>query len=285
MRAQQKQVGRFWFRFPTGESGADVYDRIKSWWTESILTVNERVGYDPVDAVVVITHSLTMRFVLMQLYSWSPFTFHSVWNAKPCDMYVLRRDLTKPGISPYVLDTVHGDTPASSVAVWVEMIKTTSDGKDDDNPTERHKATTVRKKFVLDDYLSVPPPRTVQTDIIKQRLRQQYPNEIPSIEAIQSISLVDEYDDELDGEEKDGGSGNSNDDGRTDDDATDDDATDEFLWRHHRRNDSSFLTTMMTEPPINASGLTNHAPIEQSFRWNCTPQKSNFDCSSDTSKQ
>ncbi len=23
------KVGRFWYRFPTGESGADVYDRIK----------------------------------------------------------------------------------------------------------------------------------------------------------------------------------------------------------------------------------------------------------------
>ena len=30
-RDQQLKVGRFWYRFPTGESGADVYDRIKSW--------------------------------------------------------------------------------------------------------------------------------------------------------------------------------------------------------------------------------------------------------------
>jgi broad specificity phosphatase PhoE len=52
-REEQKKVGRFWYRFPTGESGCDVLDRVKSWWSDSFLTVNERVGYDPIDAVVV----------------------------------------------------------------------------------------------------------------------------------------------------------------------------------------------------------------------------------------
>jgi broad specificity phosphatase PhoE len=52
-REEQKRVGRFWYRFPTGESGCDVLDRVKSWWSDSFLTVNERVGYDPIDAVVV----------------------------------------------------------------------------------------------------------------------------------------------------------------------------------------------------------------------------------------
>ena len=52
-RSQQQKVGRFWYRFPTGESGCDVLDRVKSWWSDSFLLINERVGYDPVDAVVV----------------------------------------------------------------------------------------------------------------------------------------------------------------------------------------------------------------------------------------
>lgn len=55
-RAQQKKVGRFWYRFPTGESGADVFDRVKSWWFESVLEVNQRYGFDPIDAMVVVTH-------------------------------------------------------------------------------------------------------------------------------------------------------------------------------------------------------------------------------------
>ena len=86
-RQEQQKIGRFWYRFATGESGADVYDRVKSWWFESVLNVNTRIGYEPIDAMVVVTHGLTMRFVLMQLFSWSPTTFHSVWNASNCDIY------------------------------------------------------------------------------------------------------------------------------------------------------------------------------------------------------
>ena len=86
-RQEQQKIGRFWYRFATGESGADVYDRVKSWWFESVLNVNTRIGYEPIDAMVVVTHGSTMRFVLMQLFSWSPTTFHSVWNASNCDIY------------------------------------------------------------------------------------------------------------------------------------------------------------------------------------------------------
>ena len=118
-RKEQNHVGRFWYRFPTGESGADVYDRVKSWWSEGVLGVNTRAGVPPVDALVVVTHGLTMRFVLMQLYGWSPTTFHSVWNAENCDVYVLRKDLSRPGASPYVVDASAGDTPKSSTELLV----------------------------------------------------------------------------------------------------------------------------------------------------------------------
>lgn len=32
------QIGRFWYRFPTGESGADVYDRVKQVTPHSPLS-------------------------------------------------------------------------------------------------------------------------------------------------------------------------------------------------------------------------------------------------------
>lgn len=156
-REEQKSVGRFWYRFPTGESGSDVYDRVKSWWHESVLNVNSRVGYEPVDALVVVTHGLTMRFVLMQLFHWSPTTFHSVWNADNCDIYVLKKDLTKPGMSPYVLDDDMGETPQSSVDVIVAF----GNGK--------------REIFKLGDYLSIPPPRTTRFELMRDMLAEQYP--------------------------------------------------------------------------------------------------------------
>lgn len=77
LRTAQNQVGRFWYRFPTGESGADVYDRVKQWWYEAVLRVNMRPGQPDVETVLVTTHGLTMRLILMQLQGWSPNTFHT----------------------------------------------------------------------------------------------------------------------------------------------------------------------------------------------------------------
>ncbi|CAJ1937906.1 unnamed protein product [Cylindrotheca closterium] len=156
-RKEQKRVGRFWYRFPTGESGSDVYDRVKSWWQDDVMNVNERYGFEKVDAMVVVTHGLTMRFVLMQLFGWSPTTFHSVWNADNCSMYVLRKDLSKPGPSPYVFDEVSGDAPQSSIDLKVEF-----DGFHN-------------KIYKLHDYLKIPPPRTRHLNEVKAKLAEQYP--------------------------------------------------------------------------------------------------------------
>jgi hypothetical protein len=103
-----------------------------------------------------------MRFVLMQLYGWSPTTFHSVWNADNCSLYVLRKSLFKPGLSPYVLDPALGDMPKSSIEVRVEF---------GSSPSRRTRTLT------LHDYLSIPSPRTRQIDAILLRLQEQYPEE------------------------------------------------------------------------------------------------------------
>jgi broad specificity phosphatase PhoE len=80
-RQEQERVGRFWYRFPTGESGSDVLDRVKSWWYESVQSVNTRVGYEPVQAMVVVSHG-TYIYVYVYLYtlSLSPSVLsHSNW--------------------------------------------------------------------------------------------------------------------------------------------------------------------------------------------------------------
>jgi broad specificity phosphatase PhoE len=180
-REMQRKVGRFWYRFPTGESGADVYDRVKSWWFESVLCVNDRVGYDPVDALVVATHGLTMRFVLMQLYSWSPTTFHSVWNADNCNVYVLRKDLQKPGMSPYVLEDRYGDMPRSSIDLMVEL----TNGE-----------TSIYK---LEDYLGIPPPRTTRLELVKEKLEEQHSRTIrkEDIVRVTFMPIVDGKDEKI----------------------------------------------------------------------------------------
>lgn len=80
-RTEQLRVGRFFYRFPTGESGADVYGRLCSWWEGWVRGVNLRPGCERADALIVVSHGLTMRLILMQLYGWSPNTFSTIWNA------------------------------------------------------------------------------------------------------------------------------------------------------------------------------------------------------------
>jgi hypothetical protein len=112
-----------------------------------------------VDALVIVTHGLTMRFALMQLFGWSPTTFHSVWNAGNCDAYVLQKDLTKPGMSPYVLDPQNGDMPKSSIDLQIDFASQPG----------------CRQVYKLEDYLRLPPPRTMQLDLVKEKLEEQYP--------------------------------------------------------------------------------------------------------------
>jgi broad specificity phosphatase PhoE len=75
-RQEQQHVGRFWYRFPTGESGSDVLDRVKSWWYESVLTVNTRVGYEPVQAMVVVSHGMCVFYCFCFLTLVSLATRH-----------------------------------------------------------------------------------------------------------------------------------------------------------------------------------------------------------------
>jgi hypothetical protein len=142
---------------------------------------NERWGYERVNAVVVFSHGLTMRCCLMQLYSWSPTTFHTVYNVSNCGMYVLRKDLSIPGSSPYVLDGINGDVPESSIDVLTTF---QCNGTSDESPN------MMQKIFKLRDYLNIPPPRMTRIDIVKEKLVEQYPDEIQRTEDIQSIRFM-----------------------------------------------------------------------------------------------
>lgn len=165
-REEQKVVGRYFYRFPTGESGSDVYVRVKDWWDNSVLQLNLRPKYEQIDTVIVVTHGLTMRFILMQLFMWSPNTFHTVFNAGNCEMYVLQKDDSLPGHSPYALDPRQGDMPSSSIELLVEF----KDGQ---------------RKLRLKDYLSIPMPRTRHLSVAREMLAAQHnlnPEDIVNID-------------------------------------------------------------------------------------------------------
>jgi len=61
-----------------------------------------------------------------------------------------------PNKYPYELDPDEGDMPKSTAHIQIELI----DGE--------------KKKIGLNDYLSIPPPRTRQVDIAKKMIHQQH---------------------------------------------------------------------------------------------------------------
>lgn len=180
LRGEQKRVGRFYYRFPTGESGADVWDRTKQWWN-TLMSIN-LVQTDPIDTVVVVTHGLTMRLFLMQLYEWSPNTFHSVWNAGNCAMYVFDK-LDRPEIVcskeqgchrkhfiPYQLNSTLGDVPQSSIDVEVTF-----------------RSDSTKRKLVLNDFLALPQPRLHQFPLAKFALAKEYDLDVNDIDSIKCV--------------------------------------------------------------------------------------------------
>ena len=63
MRERQAH-GRFYYRFRSGESGCDVYDRMSSFWA-SLYRQMDNFGRPYVENVVIVAHGLTMRLFLM----------------------------------------------------------------------------------------------------------------------------------------------------------------------------------------------------------------------------
>ena len=103
-------------------------------------------------------------------------------------MYVLQRDLSKPGHAPYVLDAVNGDMPQSSIDVMVQLkAKSTSSSVDKEKTTASPLAPF---KLRLNNYLSVPPPRTTRLTLIAKMLADQYPDQIPSAHKVERILFM-----------------------------------------------------------------------------------------------
>lgn len=71
-RKDRHKYGRFYFRFPNGESGADVFDRVTTFF-DTIHRSWERAPSSSVrdDTVLIVTHGLTLRLFLMRWFQVS----------------------------------------------------------------------------------------------------------------------------------------------------------------------------------------------------------------------
>ena len=67
---EQKDFGRFFYRFSCGESGADVYDRA-SLFLDTLFREMDDGHHDPTQNIVIVSHGLFMRLFLMRYFRWN----------------------------------------------------------------------------------------------------------------------------------------------------------------------------------------------------------------------
>lgn len=86
---QRDQHGHFYWRFPHGESCADVYDRI-STFLSTLHRDFEKPDFP--HNVIIVTHGMTMRVLLMRWFHMSVEEFELLANPKNAAFYHLTLD-------------------------------------------------------------------------------------------------------------------------------------------------------------------------------------------------
>ncbi|KAA8493156.1 Phosphoglycerate mutase-like protein AT74 [Porphyridium purpureum] len=102
LMAEREICGRFYYRFPHGESGADVYDRVGLFLASIFRELDSRAR-PRWQNVVVVAHGLVIRVLLMRYLNWTiAEQFEGVWNPPNCAIWVLEKI---PGTGTYRLVT------------------------------------------------------------------------------------------------------------------------------------------------------------------------------------
>lgn len=89
IREERYKFGSFFYRFPFGESGADVYDRISSFF-DTMYRDFEKKEF-PINALIS-THGLTAKVFLMRWLHWSVEEFEYYDTPDNCQLLIMERD-------------------------------------------------------------------------------------------------------------------------------------------------------------------------------------------------
>ncbi|KAF6250885.1 histidine phosphatase superfamily [Scenedesmus sp. NREL 46B-D3] len=96
---ERLKYGRFFFRFPEGESAADVYDRMTMFQDHFVRDIACKRFADGT-SVMMVTHGLALRLFLMRWLHWTVDEFLQVHNPPTAAPVVLVREcpeLPEPG--------------------------------------------------------------------------------------------------------------------------------------------------------------------------------------------
>eukprot|EP00929_Paragymnodinium_shiwhaense_P024766 TRINITY_DN15141_c0_g1_i1.p1 TRINITY_DN15141_c0_g1~~TRINITY_DN15141_c0_g1_i1.p1 ORF type:complete len:367 (-),score=36.48 TRINITY_DN15141_c0_g1_i1:108-1208(-) len=84
---EKNTFGQFWFRFPEGESPADVYDRASS----VLEGLYRRWEFSQEGNLVLVTHGLFILVFLMRLFRYTTEEFYELDAIGNCELVVLER--------------------------------------------------------------------------------------------------------------------------------------------------------------------------------------------------
>ncbi|KAJ7563494.1 hypothetical protein O6H91_03G112800 [Diphasiastrum complanatum] len=125
MMESRDKFGRFFYRFPEGESAADVFDRVTSflesvWRDIDSNRLDKTGGRNPRCLnLVIVSHGVTMRVFLMRWFRWTTEQFENLYNPHNCEFRVMqlgtggryslfvhhsRKQLKDWGLSPEMID-------------------------------------------------------------------------------------------------------------------------------------------------------------------------------------
>ena len=93
-KAERSKFGRFFYRFPSGEAGLDVYSRVSSF-IPTLVRDCTRLDTEGTDLdntnLVIVTHGLALRFFLMRWFQWSVWDFEQSRNPENCELITMNK--------------------------------------------------------------------------------------------------------------------------------------------------------------------------------------------------
>jgi len=106
-KAERRTYGRFFFRFPNGEAGLDVYNRASSFlatfsrdlqWLEANNVPMEDLN------ILIVTHGLTLRLLLMRYFQLTVEEFEHSYNSQNAKLVIMDRVIREDDSEFFRLD-------------------------------------------------------------------------------------------------------------------------------------------------------------------------------------
>ncbi|PSS10162.1 Phosphoglycerate mutase-like protein [Actinidia chinensis var. chinensis] len=121
IKETREKFGRFFYRFPEGESASDVYDRVSSFleslWRDIDMNRLQRDASDDLNLIIV-SHGLASRVFLMKWFKWTVEQFEYLNNFGNAEFRVMQLGFG----GEYSLAIHHSDEELQEWGLSPEMI-------------------------------------------------------------------------------------------------------------------------------------------------------------------